>query len=248
MVPENVPLRDPPPQAPPIGALAGAGPPVAPEDEVDELVYRISHDLRASIRALQELPSWIIEDLGDSGTASPRSHLSHIASHARRLDQMLNGLLEYARVGRLQTVARLSPGDVLDDVIDDLGPPGGVTIENGLPAGVLCFGATDLRRVFMILLTNAIRHNPARPARIAVTGGVVDGAWEITVTDDGPGIPAEARAAVIRPLVKLSSRDVDEGPGMGLAILHKIADRAGGDLRIDDGPGGGTAVTIRLGR
>ena len=234
------------------GAQRGSDGPVQAETgEVDDLVYRISHDLAASVRALQDLPAWIMEDLAGNGAAlpdGPRTQLSLIASHARRLDQMLNGLLDYARVGRLQSVAPLVPRHVLDDVVDDLAPPRGVTIGNHLPAGTLAFGGTDLRRVFMILLTNAIRHNPGRPLRVDVTGGIVDGAWEVRVADNGIGIPREARADVVRPLVKLISRDSDEGPGIGLAILAKLVERAGGDLRIDDAPGGGTAVSVRLGR
>ena len=74
------------------------------ENETDDIIYRISHDLRASVRALQDLPTWIDEDLKQAAISIPAPtgrHLELIASHACRLDLMLTGLLEYSRVGRM---------------------------------------------------------------------------------------------------------------------------------------------------
>ena len=231
-------------------------PPPAPRhvesatSQLDDLVYRLSHDLRASVRALQELPTWISEDLADDGIElpdSPRRSLGLIASHARRLDQMLNGLLDYARVGRLQTVSQLDPAAALAEVVEDLGPPRGVTIEADVDAQCVNMGETDLMRIYMVLLTNAIRHVETRPTTIRVEGGPVDGAWQLTVTDDGPGIPAHQREAVFEPMIKLVSRDKDEGAGMGLAVLRKIAECNRGRAWIEAGPQGvGTRVTVRI--
>ena len=222
----------------------------AADNRLDDLVYRISHDLRASVRALQELPTWITEDLADDGIElpdSPRRSLGLIASHARRLDQMLNGLLDYARVGRLQAVSEIDPAKALAEVVEDLGPPRGVTIDARMEDCVVHMGETDLMRLYMVLLTNAIRHTDERPTTITVRGGPVDGAWQLTVTDQGPGIPADQREAVFAPMIKLVSRDKEEGAGMGLAVLRKIAEYNRGTAWIEAGPDGvGTAVHVRI--
>ncbi len=96
------------------------------DSETDDLIYRISHDLRASVRALQELPGWIGEDLAQAAIRLPaptERHLDLIASHASRLDLMLTGLLEYSRIGRMQPISAVKPAAVLEEVLDDLGLP-----------------------------------------------------------------------------------------------------------------------------
>lgn len=226
--------------------------PVAEADtETDELIYRISHDLRASVRALQELPNWVLEDLDASPVGVPQAttrHLELISSHACRLDLMLTGLLEYSRIGRRQAIQPITPMEVLRDVIEDLGLPEGVNLSVRLDKGRVQMGDADLSRVFSILLTNAVRFHPDRAPRIELRGGpIAGGTWQIEVTDDGPGIPAAHRASVLRPMTKLVSRDIDSGAGMGLAILRKIATTYGGDVTIGDGLSGrGTSVRVTL--
>ncbi len=221
------------------------------KSETDELIYRISHDLRASVRALQELPSWIVEDLDKAGTVLPPPtdrHLELIANHACRLDLMLTGLLEYSRIGRMQRIAPVKPSEVLADVVEDIGLPEDVRLTPDVDKGSIQMGDADLRRVFSILLTNAVRFHPDHAPKIEVTGGPInDREWRIVVTDNGPGIPADKHEFVQRPMTKLVSRDVDPGAGMGLAILRKIAFTYGGGVEIAAPKSGrGTEVRVTL--
>lgn len=226
--------------------------PVAESDsETDEIIYRISHDLRASVRALQELPGWISEDLDQAAIALPAPtdrHLELIGSHACRLDLMLTGLLEYSRVGRMQPITAVKPAAVLDDVIEDLGLPEDVAISTKLDRGKVQMGVDDLQRIFSILITNAVRFHPGQMPRITVSGGPVnDKEWQFVVSDDGPGIPEEKSDFVLRPMTKLVSRDVDPGAGMGLAILRKVAWTYGGSVEVGTPRSGvGTEVTVTV--
>ena len=226
--------------------------PVAePKSETDELIYRISHDLRASVRALQELPGWVVEDLSVAGVAIPAPsgrHLELIADHACRLDLMLTGLLEFSRVGRMQAIGPIKPHRVCQDVIEDLGVAEVATLTVALDTGNVQMGDADLARVFSILLTNAIRFNTTAQPRIDVAGGPIDARfWRLRVTDNGPGIPETKRDFVQQPMTKLVSRDVDPGAGMGLAILRKIAESYGGKVQLSRPKSGtGTRVEITL--
>jgi len=224
--------------------------PVAEADsEVDEIIYRISHDLRASVRALQELPNWIVEDLERAAVRLPEPsgrHLELIASHACRLDLMLTGLLEYSRIGRMQPIAAVKPAAVLEDVIEDLSLPEGVRVNRRIDSGSIQMGHTDLARVFSILICNAVRFHPTGTPRIEVTVAPCTARdWEITVSDNGPGIPPDKREFVLRPMTKLVSRDVDPGAGMGLAVLRKIAWTYGGGVEIDT-PKSGKGTRVRV--
>lgn len=223
------------------------------ETETDDIIYRISHDLRASVRALQELPTWISDDLEQAAIDLPgpsNRHLELIASHACRLDLMLTGLLEYSRVGRMQAINPTKPVDVLEDVLDDLGLGDEVKITSKLDHGKVQMGQTDLQRIFSALITNAVRFHPNGAPRLVIKGGPInDREWQISVQDDGPGIPADKRDFVLRPMTKLVSRDIDPGAGMGLSILRKVAWTYGGNVEIltpKSGSGTLVQVTVRV--
>ena len=221
------------------------------ESETDEIVYRISHDLRGSVRAMQELPTWIIEDLEKAAIKLPAEssrHLELLASHACRLDLMLTGLLAYSRVGRMQPIGGLSPHAVLEEVLDDLALSDDVVIINELDRGKCQMGVTDLQSVFSILITNAIRFHPEKRPTITISGGpITEREWQIEVSDDGEGIPESKREYVLKPMTKLVSRDVDPGAGMGLAILRKIAWAYRGSVEVGEPKGhSGTKVQVKL--
>jgi signal transduction histidine kinase len=221
------------------------------ESETDEIVYRISHDLRGSVRALRELPVWIIEDMQKAAIKLPpesNRHLELMASHANRLDLMLTGLLAHSRVGRMQPIGAVTPQTILDEVIDDLGFGPEVRIENRLDHGNCQMGLTDMQSVFSILITNAVRFHPEKAPNVTVSGGPIsDKMWQIEVTDDGEGIPEDKREFVLKPMTKLVSRDVDPGAGMGLAILRKIAWSYRGSVEIDAPKSHrGTCVRVKL--
>ena len=226
-------------------------PVVQSDSETDELVYRLSHDLRASVRALQELPGWISEDLDKAALRVPAAterHLKLISSHACRLDLMLTGLLEHSRVGRMQLIAAVQPARVLAEVIDDLGVDDDVSVTVDMDRGNIQMGLTDLQRMFSILILNAVRHHPTHAPRIAITGRPQPSrVWVLEVADNGPGIPEAKREHVMRPMTKLVSRDIDPGAGMGLAILRKIAFTYGGGVEIETPKSGaGTLVRVTL--
>ena len=218
--------------------------------EMDEFVYRISHDLRASVRALRELPDWLREDLGELDVdiaGEPDRTLSLIASHARRLDEMLNGLLTFSRVGRLQERVRIQPQDVFENVVSELSPGPEVRFFAQFNGVEIDIGAADVARIFQITLSNAIRHAMRDDVKVEVTSCKSGTHWELLVSDNGPGIADEHKKTIFRPMTKLVSRDEDEGGGMGLAILSKIVDFYEGSVHVEDRiRNGGSTFRIRL--
>lgn len=218
--------------------------------EVDEIVYRISHDLRASVRALRELPDWLREDLSDMNVEiegeSDRT-LSLIASHARRLDEMLNGLLTFSRVGRLQDRVRIQPQDIFEQVLAELEVGPDVKFFTQFNTAEISIGAADVARIFQVLLSNSIAHARRNDTQIEVTSCRSGDFWELLVSDNGPGIPDRDKETIFRPMTKLVSRDEDEGGGMGLAILSKIVDHYGGTVHVEDRiRRGGCTFRVRL--
>lgn len=224
------------------------------DSELDDIIYRISHDLRASVRAVKDLPEWLEEDLRAQGvvpSADAAETMALLTDHARKLDAMIAGLLAYSRVGRLQDRVRLLPAEVFQGVLAEVAPGPEVKFYCQFAAQPIWMGAADAAKVFQVLLSNALTHarSPDRDLEVEVVSCKSGETWELLFADNGPGIAPEAADRVFRPMVRQApGLDAGEGgAGMGLAILRKIAAAYGGTVDLEHRRRrGGTLFRLRL--
>jgi two-component system, OmpR family, sensor histidine kinase KdpD len=95
------------------------------------------------------------------------------------------------------------------------------------------------------VLANAIRYSPAGvPAR--VTAGPVDGVVDIRIVDRGPGVAEADRDRLFMPFQRLGDTRQDEGVGLGLAVARGFVEAMGGEIEVEETPGGGLTVVVRL--
>lgn len=219
-----------------VSSTAQAQPPRA-QDELEDLIYLISHDLRASLRALLEVPQWIEEDIYDLGHVLPSSLTDNIAmmnTHTKRLDRMLCDLLVFSRIGRMQKTTEVNLRAVLDELLDTFPIPAGFKIETELAWEGVRFGERDIVTMLSALVGNAVKHHNASSGRILIQT-TWDGATPVLlVSDDGPGIEQKFSDIVFDIMQTLRPREEVEGSGMGLPIARKIANLYGGTLRLAD--------------
>ena len=239
---------------------AGAGPTVKPATlhkeagqssaEMDDFIYLISHDVRASVRALLELPQWIKEDLEEAGISTAGSVGSSIElmnRHTGRLDRMLVDLLSHSRVGRMQAVTPIVLSEALDDVLDHVKIPAGFTITRDFQCDTITLGDRDLPLLLTELISNGVKHHHEETGKIHISA-VREGAHVVlTVRDDGPGIEAQYHDRVFSPMTTLRPRDEVEGSGMGLAKVQKITRCYGGSAKlVTPASGAGISVVVTL--
>jgi two-component system sensor histidine kinase KdpD len=127
-----------------------------------------------------------------------------------------------------------SLGSVADDVVVD--------VPDGLPRVQADPGL--LERAVANVVANAIRHGAGSPVRIVAgrAGDTID----LRVADRGPGVPPAARESVFRPFQRLGDAPAGEGVGLGLAVARGFVGAMGGEIELEDTPGGGLTVVIRL--
>jgi two-component system sensor histidine kinase KdpD len=102
-----------------------------------------------------------------------------------------------------------------------------------------------LERALANLIQNALRFSPAdAPAR--VTAGAVDGVVDVRVADRGPGVPPADRARLFLPFQRLGDSAQGEGVGLGLAVAKGFVEAMGGEIEVEDTPGGGLTFVVRL--
>ena len=204
--------------------------------DLDHFAYVTSHDLRAPLRGIANLSKWVEDDMGDALTPRSRDHLHLVRSRVQRLEDLIQGVLDYSRAGRVaDEPIEIAVGELVGEVVELLSPPSHVHVGIGhLPT--LRSTRVPLEQVFMNLIGNALKHGGTH---IEVGAEPVSDGWEFFVRDNGPGIPARFHAQIWGLFQTLKSRDHVETTGIGLAIVQRIVEAHGGRTWLESEEGRG---------
>jgi PAS domain S-box-containing protein len=211
--------------------------------ELDAFAYAASHDLKAPLRVIHNASTWIEEDLAGKLSPEIQENMTLLRSRVRRMDRLLDDLLEYSRIGR-ETVDRpadaISGSVLMENILGLLSPPEGFIVNSTSAfAGIKVF-RMPLQQILINLISNAIKHHDKNVGRIEVSVEDLGATFRFRVKDDGPGIPAQYHEQVFRMFQTLKPRDQVEGSGMGLAMVRKYIDVAGGELNLESAVGQGS--------
>jgi PAS domain S-box-containing protein len=214
--------------------------------ELDQFAYVASHDLKAPLRAIALLSEWITEDAAPVLPPASLEHLAKLNGRIRRMDTLLDDLLDYSRAGRIrEELEWVDTRLLIANVIELLNLPPGftVTLPDSMPA--LFTERVPLETVFRNLIQNAFKHHN-HPDYGCVTIAAHDqgAAVLFVVTDDGPGIPAEYHDRVFALFQTLRPRDQVEGSGIGLSIVKKTIESRGGTICLESQPGAGASFSF----
>ncbi len=210
--------------------------------ELDQFAYVTSHDLKAPLRGIANLSQWIEEDLGESANEEIHKQMELLRGRVHRMEGLIDGILEYSRVGRVKSaIETVDVNGLLTALIDLLSPPSGFSVEVGPGMPTLRTERLMLQQVFQNLIQNAIKHhNHKQDGHVWIT--VQDSSrafYEFSVRDDGPGIAPEYHQKIFVIFQTLESRDKVEGSGLGLALVKKMVEQEGGKIRVESQPGAG---------
>jgi signal transduction histidine kinase len=213
--------------------------------ELDQFAYAASHDLRAPLRGIANLATWIDEDLPATTDAAIKDQLRMLRLRAARMDRLINGLLELARVGRArQKVERVDVTALLHETIEQASPREAARVMMIGELPMLIAERAALQQVFFHLITNALQHAGRDDVVVRISAIDRGDDWEFAIEDNGVGIPPEHHARVWQLFQTLQSHDALDTTGIGLAIVRKQAETNGGRVWID--PAATSGTTIRL--
>lgn len=219
----------------------------AANEELTNFAYVVSHDLKAPLRGIGSLSDWLLSDYADRIDEQGREYLTLMKNRVSRMDALIDGILEYSRVGRInETHMAVDLNTLVADTIQLLAPPAEVkiTIEGPLPT---VFGErTRLQQVFQNLISNAIKHRDKPECHIRIACADVGDAWQFSVADDGPGIEARHHERIFQLFQVLTPRDQKENTGVGLALIRKIIELHDGRVWIESQPGEGSTFFFTL--
>jgi light-regulated signal transduction histidine kinase (bacteriophytochrome) len=175
--------------------------------------------------------------LGEEG----RKQLELITQRASRMSGLINGVLEYSRVGRKdEQYMQVDLNHILRELAEDLSPPQHIEIAFDEKLPVVWGEPTRIRQLFQNLMSNAVKYNDKEQGTIHV--GCVDRSdlWEFFVADNGPGIPAEHFERIFQIFQMLSASNDPESTGVGLTVARKIVECHGGRMWVTSEVGRGS--------
>jgi two-component system, OmpR family, sensor histidine kinase KdpD len=212
------------------------------------LLAAVSHDLRTPLASIKAASSSLLSDQLEFGPDETRILLQTIDDEADRLNSLVENLLDMSRLqtGSMDVLDRSTDvNGLVEAAVNSLGPRGeqvAVDIESPLPR--IHTDPVLLERAVANLIDNALVH--AGGSGLRIEAGPVAGRVDIRVIDRGPGIRPEDHDRVFRPFQRLGDSGNRVGVGLGLAVARGFVEAVGGELEVEDTPGGGCTMVVRI--
>jgi two-component system, OmpR family, sensor histidine kinase KdpD len=212
------------------------------------LLAAVSHDLRTPLSSIKAAATSLLQEDIDWTPQATRELLATIDEETDRLNTLVGNLLDMSRLqsGALQLVMRdVGLEEVVPAAIKGLGERGNavdVRVDETLPR--VRADAALLERAVANIVDNALTWSPDDPVR--VEGGAIAGRVDLRVVDRGPGIPADQRERMFQPFQRLGDQSNGTGTGLGLAVARGFVDAMGGEITVEDTPGGGLTMVVSL--
>ena len=210
--------------------------------ELKDFAYVASHDLKAPLRGIKTLAEWIAADYADKFDEAGKEQFKLLTNRVDRMHNLIDGILQYSRVGRIhETPVTINLNTLIPDIIDMIAPPENIkiTIEDNLPN--IAFEETRIRQVFQNLISNAVKYMDKPEGKIHIGCTDEDGFCKFNVTDNGPGIEEKYYDKIFRIFQTLPTNNNQESTGVGLALVKKIVELYSGKVWVESKPGQGSS-------
>ncbi len=238
-----------------VGIFQDVGPLKEAERLRDEFISIVSHELRSPLTPIRGFAQVVARDLQREGHHEQHVGFLHtLQRHVDRMTRLVDDLLDVSRLraGRLQILRNKTDlVDLIRTVVESRNQASehhAIVFETLFDQLVVVVDGDRIHQVLDNLVGNALKY--ASPGNIVVglrtigAGSFV----EITVSDEGPGIPSNERAQLFTPFYRSRSASESAVPGLGLGlyISHELVEAHNGSIKVGETSGGGTVFTILL--
>jgi signal transduction histidine kinase len=221
--------------------------------ELRNFVYIASHDLREPLRTISSFGALLEKSLKGKLDADDAQSLHYMIDGAKRMGQMIEGLLSYSRIS---TKGNEFEKVALDDIVSELKQyelnvllretNTIINVPQALPT--VYADPIQIRQLFQNLISNGIKYQPKgnRPEITITSRPDAGNMFRIEITDNGIGIAPEYHAAIFAMFKRLHNKREYEGAGIGLAVCQKIVLRHNGKIGVESQPGKGATFWFTL--
>jgi PAS domain S-box-containing protein len=217
--------------------------------DLEQFAYIASHDLQEPLRAVAGFVTLLKQRYRGKLDEKADGYINSAVEGVSRMQALINGLLEYSRVGTRGDVPEpFSAEDALKEALENLQTliqESGATITSDPLPRVRADGV-QLTHVFQNLIANAIKFRSERTPEIQVGSRRQAGSWLFWVRDNGIGIEPQYYGRIFLIFQRLHTRTKYPGTGIGLAICKRIVERHGGNIWVESQPGQGSTFYFTL--
>lgn len=193
-------------------------------EELDKFAYVVSHDLKAPLRGIHNAIKWIEEDIGSELSPQMKNYLSIIPERTNRMEDLINGLLDYARIRQKTKLEKTDVNRLIKEITEAIVPDHFKMTVHPLP--VFDTEKLKLEQVFTNLISNSVKYMHSHPGDkiIIINYRELKNQYEFSVKDNGMGIDPEYHEKIFEIFQTLRERNEKSSTGIGLAIIKKIID------------------------
>jgi len=213
--------------------------------ELDQFAHIVSHDLKAPLRGIDNVLSWIEEDHAHQIPVKVHEYLQLIKGRVNKSENLIQGILSYARIGKdAYDNELINTSGLVSEILETLPTKPGlkVTVESNMPS--LNSEKVPLTQVFSNLISNAIKYHNKQKGQVNIFYKENNSYYEFFVQDDGVGIAESYHKKIFGIFQTLVQKDSFESTGVGLAIVKKILDDRNEQIYLTSQPGIGTTFSF----
>ena len=209
--------------------------------ELDEYAHVVSHDLKSPLRAIYNLSEFIAEDMPEM-PPKVQQHFDMLRSRVSRMENLINGVLQYSRVGRVQIEKEeVDVKHLVESIVEGSVPDAHFEVIIGDNFPVITAEKILLQQVFGNLIGNAVKYNDKAHGKIECLYNELSSFHEFTVKDNGLGIDEAYYDKIFNVFQTIEARDIKESTGIGLSIVKKIIEEKGGAITVESKIGEGSS-------
>lgn len=202
--------------------------------ELRNFAYIVSHDLKAPLRGISSLATWISNDYADKFDEQGREQMQLLIGRVNRMHNLIEGILQFSRIGRTEEEKiEIDLQPLITDIWETLEPPVNMRLEFGSPLPVIHYEKTHVTQIFQNLLSNAIKFMDKAKGYVQIECTDNKDHWHFVVCDNGPGIDSKHFERIFQIFQTLKPRDEMENTGIGLSIVKKIIENYGGEIWVE---------------
>ena len=220
-------------------------------EELEDFVYSVSHDLRAPLRSISGFAEIIDRRYKASLNEEGRHYFDNIIKASRQMGELIDDLLRFSRLGRKSITPEAVPlAEVFEAVIETLSDEiaktnARIDIPENLP--VVRGDLTLLVNIVINLFDNAMKyHRPDESPVIDVAYEITDQTVLLSISDNGIGIEPAYQKKIFKIFQRLHSQTDYPGTGIGLAAVKKALQMIDGEVCVESGPGKGSVFKVNL--
>lgn len=208
--------------------------------ELNHFAYIVSHDLKAPLRGISSILTWLEEDLETCLKDETKETFEILKSRVKKMENLITGILQYSKASHPEIYEPVQTKILINEVLQTLPCPPHIHIELADNFPLVHAEKVKLGQVFSNLISNAIKYNDKEKGLVKIDCADHESSSRFIIEDNGPGIEKQYHDKIFMMFQTLQSEVSSENTGVGLAIVKKIIEKNGGEIWVESDLGKGS--------